>query len=255
MLKSARVSASTFAKKKERILAMRLQLKIRRKLSILMSLKLIPKLFSIISDDCWGGQVYRQLRIPYLTPTVGLWIRPQDYLDYVENLDRIHQEDLIFVQSKKDYPIATLSGIELNFMHFDNELEAKEKYMERYARIERGKLLVKIDFGKPGYTKSDMERWNRLRIPNSVAFYPPSSKIPAEGVHNGIEVRDWVPNGSRMFNITRRYFDVFNWIRNGRIKNGLTYRFLNIVLLDPTSPRRIGHKLLEAMSLRRRAAT
>ena len=29
--------------------------------------------FSIISNNCWGGSVYRHYGIPYLSPTVGLY--------------------------------------------------------------------------------------------------------------------------------------------------------------------------------------
>src|SRR5437016_5316138 len=38
--------------------------------------------FSILSSNCWGAEVYRELRRPYLTPFVGLFLFPQCYLRF-----------------------------------------------------------------------------------------------------------------------------------------------------------------------------
>lgn len=201
---------------------------------------MIPLDFSILSDDCWGGQVYRQLSIPYRTPTVGLWVNPLNYLDYIQDLDRIHAGEMAFVESDKGYPVGMLSGIELNFMHYTSGEEARETYFRRYGRLNRRKLLVKIDFGRPGYTRADIERWNSLCLPNSVALYPSTMDVPGEGIHNGVEVRDWMMDAAQLFDVTRRYFNIFRWIRRGEITHGAGYRLLNFLLLDPTIPGRLG---------------
>jgi hypothetical protein len=174
---------------------------------------------------------------------VGLWVNPVNYLDYVENLDRVHGGELEFVDSDKGYPVARLSGIELNFMHYKSEEEARGKYSKRFKRINHNKLLVKIDFGRPGYTSADIERWNRLCLPNSVALYPPSVEVPDGGIHNGVKIDAWMMDAAQMFDVTRRYFNIFLWIRAGKIRNGLVYRFFNFLLLDPTVPSRLGEQL------------
>jgi uncharacterized protein (DUF1919 family) len=218
-------------------------LPIRQKIATWLSLRLVPKSFSIISDDCWGGQIYRQLHIRYLTPTVGLMIRSSDYLNYIENLDSIHHDELIFIKSKKNYPVAKLSNVRIDFMHYASEAEALKKYFDRYARIDRTKIFYKIDFGKKSYTRSDIDRWNRLQLKNSVAFYPPSLEIPRGGIHNGVLVNDWKLDGEAMFDITRKYFDIFAWLRHGRIECGVIYRALNVLFFDPTAQERMAEKL------------
>jgi uncharacterized protein (DUF1919 family) len=220
-------------------------LKIRQKLSVIISTSWLPDKFSIIADDCWAGQLYEQLHIEYLTPTVGLWIKPENYLKYLECFDEVHKGELEFIVGDKNYPVAMLSGVEIHFMHFDNEQEAREKYLRRLGRIDKKHTHIKIDFGKPGYTRADMDKWNELRIPNSVAFYPPSVKIPEAGIYNGILIPDWVIDGAVMFDRTRRYFNLFEWLRSGRIENGLLYRIMNLVLFDPTAPKRIVKELLQ----------
>lgn len=190
--------------------------KIRRKISIEFSRRLAPNKFTVISDDCWGGQLYRQLKLPYFTPTVGLWIKPEDYLRYLQGFYTVHKENLIFMETDRNYPVATLSGIEINFMHYASKEEAEQKYFMRYQRIQGNRLFTKIDFGKYEYTIADIYKWNELRLENSVAFYPVSIDIPREGIHNGVLVPDWHLDGAMMFDITLKYFDAFKWIRTGK---------------------------------------
>ena len=221
-------------------------LPIRQKIATWISHRLVPESFSIISDDCWGGQIYRQLHIRYLTPTVGLMIRSPDYLNYIENLESMHPDELIFIKSKKNYPVAKLASVRIDFMHYASEAEALKKYSDRHARIDRTKIFYKIDFGKKSYTRSDIDRWNRLQLKNSVAFYPPSLEIPKEGIHNGVLVNDWKLDGEAMFDITRKYFDIFAWLRHGRIECGIIYRVLNALFFDPIAPERMGEKWRQA---------
>ena len=218
-------------------------LNVRQELSKKVAQKLVSHSFTIISDDCWGGVFYRYLNLPYLTPTVGLWIKPADYIKYIENFDHGHQEPLIFQTTAKDYPVATLSGAEINFMHYKSQAEAQQKYTRRLLRVQNNRQFFKIDFGKPGYTIDDIRRWNKLKLKNSVAFYPSTMELPEE-VHNGIAVSDWSPNGALMFDITRKYFDLFQWIQSGRLEKSLLYTVFNALLFDPTAPKRIFTNLL-----------
>lgn len=39
--------------------------------------------FSIISNNCWGGFVYQKFGIKYTSPTVGLFIYENDYVNFV----------------------------------------------------------------------------------------------------------------------------------------------------------------------------
>jgi uncharacterized protein (DUF1919 family) len=222
---------------------MDLLLRLQKKLSLKIARKLIPNEFTIISDDCWGGQLYRQLNIPYLTPTIGLWIKPEDYLKYIEEFNRIHKEKLIFIPTDKSYPVATLSGVEINFMHYKSKEEAQHKYYNRLQRLQSSRLLTKIDFGKPGYTIAHIHKWNELRIDNAIAFYPTTIEIPKEGVYCGVPIPEWELDGLKMFEISKKYFDLFKWIRTGKINNSFIYRIANMLLFDPTSLRQVVNKL------------
>jgi uncharacterized protein (DUF1919 family) len=194
---------------------------------------------TIISDDCWGAEFYRQMRIPYRTPTVGLWIEPRTYIDFVVNLRKTDASKLKFVASSSSYPMGITPYAELHFLHYHDGPEAEKKFQRRFIRMDFSRLRVKIDFGKAGYTSSDVLRWNSLRLPNSVAFYRRNTPAADLGVHNGVLVDDWNPNGALMFNITRKYFDVYRWCESGIVESGRRYLVLNVMLLDPTAPRRM----------------
>ncbi|MCC9603301.1 DUF1919 domain-containing protein [Stieleria sp. JC731] len=218
-------------------------LKRREALAHYYSRKLLPDSFSIISDDCWGGQIYRQLKLPYTTPTVGLFVEPSGYLDFVEAILAKRTETLTFIDSDEAYPVATFAGIPLHFMHYHSEDEARDKFSRRISRIDWNHLLVKIDFGKDGYTESDTERWNQLRLEHAVALYSPTVRVPSSGIYNGVLIEDWIIDGASMFNQSRRYFDVFQWIRTGQVRNQISYRLANSLLLDPSSPGRLRRRI------------
>jgi uncharacterized protein (DUF1919 family) len=229
---------------------MKFILKIRDGLGRAMSRTLLPESFSIISDDCWGGQLYRQLGLQYTTPTIGLWIEPREYLNFLENIRNTNAPMLEFIKTDKDYPVARTLDATLYFLHYRSEEEVKDKFAKRFNRINWNRVLVKVDFGKPGYTVQDIEKWNKLHIANSIAFYSATTELPGSGVFNGVLISDWVIDGAAMFNITRKHFDVFNWVKNGKISSGLFYRLLNFLFLDPSTPMRIANKAMHLTASR-----
>lgn len=123
--------------------------------------KLINNNFSIISNNCYAGWVYRNFNLPYKTPTVGLFIMPDDYIKLINNLKYYFLEcDLKFIDCNnskyKDYlkykderfgsyPIGLLDDIEIHFLHYANEKEAKEKWNRRCKRVNWDNLILKFD--------------------------------------------------------------------------------------------------------------
>ena len=206
--------------------------------------KLLPSSFTIISDDCWGGQLYRQLKLEYKTPTIGLWIEPKEYLDFIESLRDKNEYKLIFLsQTGKDYPIAKYNTSTLHFMHYSDENEARIKFSKRFKRIDWKNIFIKIDFNKPGFRSVDIERWNTLKLKNSIAFYAQTTDIGDKEVFNGVLIKNWTIDGASMFNISREYFNIFEWINNGKISKSFFYKTLNILFIDLNAPRKLIKRL------------
>ncbi|HEB85585.1 MAG TPA: DUF1919 domain-containing protein [Gammaproteobacteria bacterium] len=170
---------------------------------------------SIVSDDCWGAEYYKEFNLPYLTPTVGLFINAPSYIDFIYDLERNLQSELCFSGSEYDFPFCRVNGCEIGFMHYKSLAEVRQKWQRRCQRIDYGRLFFKIDFGRPGFTKQDIERWNKMALPNSIALVNDTFK--ESFVHNGVYIPDWELNGVKQYTISRKYFSLVTWVNSGEI--------------------------------------
>lgn len=53
--------------------------------------------FTIISNNCWGGHVYRYFNMPYDSPTIGLFFESTDYIKFISNLKHYINQELRFI--------------------------------------------------------------------------------------------------------------------------------------------------------------
>lgn len=113
--------------------------------------------FTVISNNCWAGSVYRYLKMPYLSPTVGLYFFASDYIKFVSDLRHYLSCELEFIdceQSKHNSvlkernqntkPIGVLDDIEIVFLHYKTREEAKEKWDRRTARVNFDNIILKF---------------------------------------------------------------------------------------------------------------
>ena len=146
--------------------------------------------FSIISNNCWAATaIYQPLGLKYNTPTVGLFIMDEDYIRMLENLDYFLNADLQFILPEDSryynkishggtkmvtYPIARLDGdIEIHFLHYHDEEEAREKWQRRCKRINRKRIIIKMSLRDSGYDKELMvNRFLDLPFVNKICFVP-----------------------------------------------------------------------------------
>ena len=113
--------------------------------------------FTIIANNCWGGLIYQHYNLSYDSPTIGLYFFAEDYIKFVSNLKYYLNLDMAFIsyeQSKhKDellqkkqtkIPIGLLEDVEIIFLHYHSEEEAKEKWDRRKKRIHWNNLFFKF---------------------------------------------------------------------------------------------------------------
>lgn len=132
--------------------------------------KIKNKDFTIISNNCFAGWVYRTYNLPYNTPTVGLFIMPECYLKFVISLKYYIDKNIEFIKPNESkykeyleknvskfghYPIGKLEDIEIHFLHYKTEEEAKEKWERRKKRINYNKIIFKFN-DQNGCTKEDI---------------------------------------------------------------------------------------------------
>jgi len=115
--------------------------------------------FTIISNNCWGGHVYRFFAESYASPTIGMYFFTPDYIKLLNNLEYYFNLPLDFITYKEskyknkleEYggdnlscPIGKLDDIECIFLHYSTQQEAKDKWERRKKRINWDNLYVKM---------------------------------------------------------------------------------------------------------------
>src|SRR2546430_15876081 len=65
--------------------------------------RLRSQTFSIVSDDCWGGEVYKLTGAPFATPFIGLYIIAPSYLKILRDLPTALTSELVQTKASR-YP-------------------------------------------------------------------------------------------------------------------------------------------------------
>ncbi len=146
--------------------------------------KLKNKNFTIISNNCWGGLIYQHFGLPYTSPTVGLFIMDDDYIKFLEHIDYYISQPLHFIPfessryhdylsrestAKEMYPIALLDDVEVHFMHYHSEEEARIKWERRCKRINKDRILFKMS-QRYIHGNEILDRFAALPFKNKICF-------------------------------------------------------------------------------------
>ncbi len=185
--------------------------------------------FTIISNNCWAGHVYRYYGLSYTTPTVGLFFFADDYLKFIKNLKHYINSDLHFIplsesrhekelriQGGKSLacPIGVLDDIEIIFLHYKTEQEANTKWSRRKKRINWDNLYVKMS-QMNGCSYEMMCEFDNLPYNNKFIFVRQKYGLKSEVVYESYENDNEITNDTNYF---RKYINITNWL------NGKPYR-------------------------------
>ena len=114
--------------------------------------------FTIISNNCWGGHVYRRFGLQYKSPTVGLYFYSDEYIRFLKDLENNLYGDIRIINSydskykddllrknQSDVVIGLINNsIEVVFLHYHSPEEAIEKWRRRAERVNMDNLIVKF---------------------------------------------------------------------------------------------------------------
>jgi len=192
--------------------------------------KLINTQFTIISNNCWAGHVYRYFGLKYLTPTIGLYFMADDYLKFIKNLEYYLKCDIKFIDySKSKYkeeiykrkqtniPIGVLDDIEVVFLHYKTSEEAQLKWKKRANRVNFDNVIIK--FSQQNLcTNEHIKAFDSLNLKKIVFVNKPNkewnSAIYYPGYENELYVRDDITN-------FRKYLDITEFINSPESKYDL----------------------------------
>lgn len=206
----------------------RLDVRLHRKINSILDKHLIfvrqarvsNKDFSIICNNCWGGYVYRRYGLPYLSPTIGLYLFADDYVKFCHNLKVYLAKELAFIsytesrhrevlemKKQTEVPIARLGDIEIIFLHYATPEEAAEKWKRRTARINYSNLIFKFSQMNE-CSEEHLMAFDQLDVAKKFCFVPAKSASMINcGIRfksaDGNEIRDDTSEYSRYINLTK----------------------------------------------------
>ena len=134
---------------------------------------------SFISQNCISGRFYKLMGRPYLSPTVGLWFEPEDFLSFVENLRlNLASEVMHDIEESKiyAYPVGRVNGIKIHFMHYESFEHAKQKWDDRAKRVDLANVMILMT-DRDGCSASHKVRFFALPFEKKALF----SHLPTEG--------------------------------------------------------------------------
>ena len=189
--------------------------------------KLINADFTIISNNCWSGSVYRYFGLPYNTPTVGLYFFAEDYIkflykikEYVNSEIKIinieesrHKESLIRLH-QEHVPIGKIDDVEIIFLHYKTPEEALEKWYRRVKRINWDNLYIKMAEMNE-CLEEHVYAFDKLPFKRKFIFTHKDYMIKSQIIMKDWKNSDQVYDDTTWFN---KYINVINFL------NGLPYK-------------------------------
>ena len=148
--------------------------------------KLLENPITILSDDCWGGGIYKSLGLPFSSPIINIAWDKNEYAEFIKDPLFYLGGELTSVQDgnlKKGIRQVCRLGneeryVELNFVHSLNFEEAKKEWTRRVKRINSNNLFVKMGFISNHENKDYfIEVFNQVPY-NKVLFYYGEEQIP-----------------------------------------------------------------------------
>jgi len=185
--------------------------------------------FTIISNNCWAGHVYRYFGLPYNTPTVGIYFFADDYIRFVSSLHEYLNKDLKMISLKESIhyqeimsgrhdrsntPIGRIGDVEIVFLHYKTDDEALTKWNRRKSRMNMDNLIVKMS-EMNGCTLEHLKAFDRLPFDKKFVFTTKDYGLDTQIIFKEYMDSESVKNDTSKF---RKYVNLENLI------NGLPFK-------------------------------
>lgn len=178
------------------------------------------KPFTIFSNNCLGGVFYNDAGLQFTSPLINTAMDGDDFLKFLSNPKYYLEHEMEFITwPDREFPIARIDDIEVNFVHYKTPEECIEKWRKRAARIAWDNIFI-LATNHDGMCHDDcMERFDKLPYQNKIMFvtkdYPQYKwAIPIRQFKNRFQCRVTVSfadmKGHRYYETA---FDVAKWIK------------------------------------------
>lgn len=179
--------------------------------------------FTIISNNCWGGHVYRYFNLSYSSPTVGMYFFAEDYIRFISNLKKYMEMDMVFITAKESIhyqeivdkhpsslnkPIGRLGDVEIVFLHSKSREEALIKWNRRKKRVNYDNLVVKMS-EMNGCTMEHLRLFDALPYKKKFVFVTKDYGLASQVIYKECMGMSEIDNDTILF---RKYVNLENLI-------------------------------------------
>ncbi|MET3604677.1 uncharacterized protein (DUF1919 family) [Sphaerotilus sulfidivorans] len=193
--------------------------------------KLRNEKFIIVSNNCWGYELYQHTDRSYNTPFVGLFLLPDCYIGVLENFDECMNSDIEFLERSRyifpvNYPVGLLCGkFEIHFLHYSSKEEAEIKWRRRVARLKEdrkmgAKIFVKM-CDRDDCSGMHLEKFHAMQFDGKISFgikdFPSADHVFCPKLIN--KDKNEIIDGLSLYRRRYRCFDIVKWICEGRVNH------------------------------------
>lgn len=176
---------------------------------------------TIVANNCVGGVMYHDLGLKFLTPTVNLFFKADEYLEFAKNFQYYMQCEL---QEKADntrnYPVGVIVPLDdahipihLFFQHYTSFKEAANKWNERKRRINYQKICFIWEFYDTLYDLRLAEEFDKLPVKKLLITHRYIEGLSSQCVVNCYDNDKPIAKILEVNKKTgRRYLDEIDWV-------------------------------------------
>lgn len=178
---------------------------------------------TIFSQNCIGGIMYHDLGLQFCSPTVNLLFTPSEFITFMKDIHHYIEQDIQFIATEESYPVAKLGEVEIRFLHYHSEEEARNAWNVRKSRINwQNMFVICCD---EGLSYEEIVEFDNLPYENKILFLHQEVR----GISCGIVVKEFTdktdarllnfanPMGKRFYQNSIDYVAWLNGEKNYKI--------------------------------------
>ena len=130
---------------------------------------------SILSMNCFGGILYHQFDMPFLSPCINMFFEYyEQWLDFLESPKEYMGEQLQFLRmqynesDKLIFPRYKLKNVEIGMNHYDDCDMAEQKWYERIGRVNWENIFAVMFTDR----RDILDRFDKLPYKKKACFVP-----------------------------------------------------------------------------------
>lgn len=179
--------------------------------------------FTIISNTCWAGHVYRYFGLPYLSPTIGTGFFADDYIKFVTSLKDYLSMDMKMITARESKhweqiqhhhprfqvcPYGVIGDIEVRFGHYKTPEEALAYWNRRRSRVNYDNIIIKFSEHN-GCTPEILKAFDELAYERKFVFVARDHELKSQVIFKEYEKLGDVKDDTVLF---RKYINLPNLI-------------------------------------------